>query len=158
MDGGQSLGSVSVFSESGQRAGQSASSFRAVPQSIPFHLPSEESGLQAVSQAKCGSSTFFLTEFDRLFEMKGQFTEGSFDSISAAISIVKQKKMVTIKMLLGLLRKLLAPRLRSSKMLQATRGWPFVPKFISAFQVNLVRVVFVFEHEDVLDLREAWQL
>ncbi len=39
-------------------------------------------------------------------------------------------------------------------MLQATRGWPFVPKFIGAFQVNLVRVTFVFEHKDILDLRE----
>ncbi len=104
---------------------------------------------------KCGSSTFFLTEFDQLFEMKGQFAEGSFGSVSAAISVVEWKKMVMIKMLLGLLRKLLAPRLRSSKMLQAMRGWPFMLKFIGAFQVNLIGAAFIFEHEDVLDLREV---
>ncbi len=95
-----------------------------------------------------------LAGFDRLFEIKEQFGEGSFGSVSMAISVVKQK-MVTIKKLRGLLRKPLT-QIMEFKMLQATRGWPFVLKCIGAFQVNLVGAAFVFEYEDILDLCEAW--
>ncbi len=95
-----------------------------------------------------------LARFDRLFEIKEQFGEGSFGSVSAAVSVVK-RKMVTIKKLRGVLRKPL-DQIMEFKMLQATKGWPFVPKFIGAFQVNLVGAAFIFEHEDILDLREAW--
>ncbi len=67
--------------------------------------------------------------------------------------------MVMIKKLRGaawgLLRKLLT-QITEFKMLQATRGWPFMLKFIGAFQVTLIGAAFIFEHEDVLDLREAW--
>ncbi len=95
-----------------------------------------------------------LARFDWLFEMKEQFGEGSFGSVSAAVSVVEQK-MVTIKKLRGVLRKPL-DQITEFKMLQAMKGWPFMPKFIGAFQVNLIRAAFIFEHEDVLDLREAW--
>ncbi len=84
--------------------------------------------------------------------MKEQFAEGSFGSVSVAVSVVEQK-MVMIKKLRGLLRKLLA-QITEFKMLQTMGGWPFVPKFIGAFQVNFVGAAFIFEHEDVLDLRE----
>ncbi len=85
--------------------------------------------------------------------MKEQFGEGSFGSISAAVSAV-ERKMVTIKKLRGLLRKPLT-QITEFKMLQAIRGWLFMPKFIGAFQVNLIGAAFIFEHEGVLDLREA---
>ncbi len=94
---------------------KSANSFHAAPHSIPFHPPSEKSRLQAGSpvsetmvhtQATADAVTqagsevrvwhVFLTEFDRLFKMKEQFTEGSFGSISTAVSIV-ERKMVMIK-------------------------------------------------------------
>ncbi len=87
--------------------------------------------------------------------MKEQFAEGSFGSVSVPRSVVEQK-MVMIKTLQGALRKPLA-QITEFKMLQATRGWPFVPKFIGAFQVNLIGAAFVFEHEDMLDLRKAWR-
>ncbi len=95
-----------------------------------------------------------LTGFDRLFEMKEQFGEGCFGSVSTAVSIVEWK-MVTIKKLREVLRKPL-DQITEFKMLQATKGWPFMPKFIGAFQVNLIGAAFIFEHEDILDLREAW--
>ncbi len=39
-----------------------------------------------------------LTEFEQLFEMKGQFGQGSFGCVTVAVSVLEWK-MVTIKML-----------------------------------------------------------
>ncbi len=61
-----------------------------------------------------------LAGFDRLFEMKQQFSKGSFSCISAAVSIVEWK-MVTIKKLRGVLRNPLV-EITEFKMLQAMRG------------------------------------
>ncbi len=95
-----------------------------------------------------------LPVFERLFKMKGQFFEGSFGSIYAAVSILK-RKMVMIKKLRAIVRTPLA-QITEFKMLQAMRGWPFVPKFTAAFQINCVRVAFVFEHEDMVSINEPW--
>ncbi len=82
--------------------------------------PESETMVHTVTQA--GSEVRIryvsLAGFDRLFEMKEQFGEGSFGSVSTAISIV-ERKMVTIKKLWGHLRKPLT-QIMEFKMLQAT--------------------------------------
>ncbi len=112
--------------------------------------------VHAVTQARSKVRIRYvsLARFDRLFEIKEQFGEGSFCSVSGAISVV-ERKMVMIKKLRGRLRIPLI-EITEFKMLQAMRGWPFVPKFTAAFQVNRVRVAFVFEHKYMVNLNEVW--
>ncbi len=97
-----------------------------------------------------------LTEeqFNDRFVYDAYLGNGNFGAVTVAMEVASSRK-VTIKK--AKIYGASIYRDREYLMLKRVAESPFVPAFLKAYKVGATVAAYVFRHEDLVDLKQAWR-
>ncbi len=93
-------------------------------------------------------------QFNDRFVYDAYLGNGNFGSVTVAMEVANSRK-VTIKK--AKIHSASIYRDREYLMLKHVAKSPFVPAFLKAYKVGATVAAYVFQYEDLVDLKQAWQ-